>query len=452
MSPAKLTLGPIIGKVTSDSARILAESDAADNVTVLLKRGGSLAASQTLALSAGRIAAFRFQALSPQTDYRVEVTGAGSSESGSFRTLPATPTSLRIGALSCNRKHDGAPWARLRAEMVRARLDLLVHAGDQVYLSKPESGGDAFERALEIRRNQGSDAEILELFRNHYRSLWGGVAEIRWVLANVPNLAIWDDHEIRNDFGTQPEDRDQNSEVHKTARLAWQVYREYQHLLFEDLPAGPPAGLEYHSHAFGGIGIVFLDLRSARTFTPDPPSPPSRPLLGKPQWQRLQSDLAGGLLAQVRVLLVVSPAAPVLFDPGITNLGSLFEGSLRDQWSYAPHHAEQGMLLELLRAWKSQGGREVFVLSGDLHFGVQETAIRKGGVEFRQMITSAINTRWKAATFPAGKLLLWMQRSPGWGFQARHSGFQRSKNFGIVEISAPAGAPPTIQANLIAAE
>ena len=448
MSPP-LTLGPIIGKVDSGSARILVEADAATNLTVELRKAGIPVDSKTLPVQADRIAPFAFQGLAAQTSYTVHVSGASSSVASSgFRTLAVSPTTLRIGALSCNRNKDGNAWSKLAAQI--ANLDLLVHMGDQVYVDHD----DAFDDALAIWHDTlpNKDDRILELFRDRYRSMWA-VPETRDVLANVPNLAIWDDHEIRNDFGTRPEDRDPTSDVHGVGKLARRVYREYQRCLFEDpVPVPPPWEPEYHAHAFGPIGIAFLETRSARTFEPDPPTPPLRPYLGKAQWERFKKDLQSDTLAAVRALLVVSPTPPVLVDPWLAALFAVFEPSLKDQWPYAPHRREQKLLLELLRGWKSAGQREVFVVAGDLHLGVERTTIRRGSVEFRQMISSAFNTVCSTANYGLVRLGLTLSRSPGWGFHVEHSGYLHRRNFGIIQIDAPTNATPTVTASLVAAE
>ena len=431
-----LTLGPIIGKVTSTSARILAESDTKTDLTVEIKSAGSVVASQTRTVAAGWIAAFAFEGLSPQTKYTVDVSGAGSIYSGSFRTFPEEPSSLRIGVVSCNKDPYQGPWARIHQEV--QNLDLLVHAGDQVYLD--------FDTALETWKTGGPSApgKVLEFFRNHYRDRWA-LGETRGVLAKVPNLAIWDDHEVRDGFGTRREDSDRKSPEYQVALLARQVYREYQHALFgTPLSPGPLPGFEYHSHAFGPIGLVFLDNRSARTFSLDP----ELPYIGKLQWERLQRDLEKDDLATIRALLVVSPTAPVLLNTVTSSVLSLIEKSLRDQWAYAPHQTEQRMMLELLREFKSSGQREVFVVAGDLHIGIEKTRIRHGKVEFHQMISSGINNLTEKG-YKLVKFALAADRYPIWGFWPRHSGIQQPKNFGIIHVDVPAIGRPTIAGNLV---
>eukprot|EP00971_Amphidinium_carterae_P250886 4980389-Amphidinium_carterae.1 len=98
-----------------------------------------------------------------------------------------------------------------------------------------------------------------------------------WVLANVPNLMIFDDHDIRDDWGDRPEDIDKNSMDWFLASIAYGVILEYQRQLYEDITfvrhsvhrsctLDIPVGEQSHSlstrESGGGVFSVLLFLPS----------------------------------------------------------------------------------------------------------------------------------------------------------------------------------------------
>ncbi len=57
------------------------------------------------------------------------------------------------------------------------------------------------------------------------------------MLAQVPRLTIYDDHEVRDDWGSRPEDSDPNSNEpdYLFGQLCKKAYYEYQRQLREDI-------------------------------------------------------------------------------------------------------------------------------------------------------------------------------------------------------------------------
>src|SRR5262249_3574526 len=160
-------------------------------------------------------------------------------------------------------REDTDLWRNLLDQYVQpGHLDLLIHAGDQVY------GDKAFEGAIDILAGNPNPTpakarHIGDLYRQLYRWAWRHPAT-RLALAWGPNLMIWDDHEIRDDWGSRDEDRDPGSPATTVGRIARGVYREYQRQLWQDEnPSIEPAigQLEDHYHVWGNVGVVFLDQR-----------------------------------------------------------------------------------------------------------------------------------------------------------------------------------------------
>src|SRR5690606_29573122 len=142
---------------------------------------------------------FAFDGLQSQSTYELEIDGATHQVEGLVRTLTSEPTSLNIGAVSCNffsRREDTDLWADLGARYVETGdLHMLIHLGDQVYA---DNVWEFAERLVgdDPIPSQASRDTILERWRELYRTQWTHPS-VAAVLARVPNLMIWDDHEIR---------------------------------------------------------------------------------------------------------------------------------------------------------------------------------------------------------------------------------------------------------------
>lgn len=456
---ARLILGPVIGKVTATSGRILVEADRDAQVEIELVPPGDADGHRVgLDLDGGIPQAASFNELTPDTSYDIVVHGLDDPYPGRLRTFPVQPKRLNLAAVSCNflvRRGKTDLWSDLLERYVRpGDVDMLFHLGDQVYADETFQWAEAQMR--QGRRQDGrpsarTEQRILERFRELYRVTWTH-PPTREVLSQVPSLTIWDDHEIRNGWGSRPEDIDPESLQHQIALLARRVFREYQRQLWDDGATDAAGANEGHLHTWGEVGALFLDPRGPRSFAPDP----TRPYLGSDQWQAVQDALApGGLFEEVKALLVSTPLPLVFFGFGITNIGSRIQDDLRDHWAYRGHRKEQVEMLRALRRWKEQPDkdREVFALGGDLHVGGHSVLQHDGETVFHQLITSPITNR------PARRLelllirgLLELQEELTDSYRFEHSGFTCRRNFGVVLVRIPQAGQPMIRGSLFEAE
>lgn len=143
--------------------------------------------------------------------------------------------------LSCNDpfsadgKSTGAQWAmweRLEEDTRNdAHCRLLLLGGDQVYcdeLEKSKDGGQGFVRKLELSGdNSGVEDRLRVAFIRQYHKYWGHAA-FRKVNARVPSLAMWDDHDITDGWGSRLESF-QGNEI----KPHWQRYFEVAREAFE---------------------------------------------------------------------------------------------------------------------------------------------------------------------------------------------------------------------------
>jgi hypothetical protein len=451
---AKITLGPIIGKVTETTARVLIEVNEDVEITCDAKPTNGSAVTQTVTSVKDRPIAFQFDNLLPGREYAITFTGVSAGyPKGRIRTFKPNTDRLNVAALSCNylgRRGRQDLWADLRDRYVMpGDVDLVLHLGDQIY------GDSAFARALriindkEFSTKKRQDEEILEAYRRLYRAWWS-YKPTRDVLANVSNLMIWDDHEIRDDWGSRDTDCDQSTVEFRIGTLARQVYREYQRQLWDDFdPNTPPAtGEEQHHHVWGPIGLLFVDQRGGRSFGREP----ARPYLSSPQWNKIVNELEKGDLSTVRALIVVTSVPLCYLGSQTTDLGTSYSDDLYDHWSHPQHAKEQVEMVRALREWKEAnlGQRELLVVGGDVHVGGHTEIEHAGSTIFKQLITSPItNTPPKWYEFLGLKILTETEEKLTSSYSYEHYDLTNKRNYGIIMVRVPSAGTPRVEGSLV---
>ncbi|MGB3618533.1 MAG: alkaline phosphatase D family protein [Catalinimonas sp.] len=447
-----LTVGPVIGKVTATTARVLVEVDTEAEVTLTLRSDASAPHRITQRLPADRPQVFSFENLRPAATYDLRVEGAAGSPPARVRTPAVHPERFTHGVVSCNQPQhrDGTDlWQTLYDNFVRPDgLDALFHVGDQVYAD----GVYEWCYRKYCRSNGGSRAlaeTCRAAYRDVYRRTWQHPGT-RAVLANVPNLMIWDDHEVHDGWSYQPERRADDVPARFVRRQARRVYREYQRQLWDAQPLTDTGGFEHHHHTWGEVGALFVDQRGGRTFHYDP----EYPFLGKQQWEDLDAALGpGGTYESVRALVVVTTVPLAFIAAELQPLARRFADDLQDHWSGPEQRRDQTRLIRLLRAWKAQGAREVFVVGGDVHTGGHSRIVLDGEEVCRQLVSSPITHPPMSPLFYCllqGAFL--GQRVLPFNKRFRHGLFRRRRNFGVVQWSLPPGRTPRAQAGLVFAE
>lgn len=448
----KLTVGPVIGKVTDTAARVLVEVDQGGELKGRLRSSTGAVIEASVSLPANRPRVLKFGGLQPDTAYSLELEGAALPVECGFRTFTTEPVGLNVGVVSCNfttQRGSSDLWKKLWELWVAPNdLGLLLHVGDQIY------GDAAYGKALKILGDRTSPTktqaeQILETYRWLYRWTWAGHPATRQVLARIPNLTIWDDHEIRDDWGSRRDDGVPGTQNFAIGTLARRVYREYQRQLWDDFDpdSDAPDGFEDHIHRFGKIGVWFLDLRGGRSFARDP----ARPYLGTDQWKRIDSNLEGGGLDDLRALVVVSSVPLAYMGDTLTDIGKHVVDDLQDHWAWGDNQKEQIEFLRGLRNWKAGSeGREILVVAGDVHIG-GHTSIRHEDDEFvRQLISSPITNKPPGFfAFHGLQAFLEGEETLGSSYSFEHDRLTNSRNFGIVVIRIPDQGRPKMDPSLV---
>ena len=371
-----LRLGPILGEVAPDGIKVWFEADgegpwllhlASDPAMTRPVPGSPWPAMRLTQDSHAWIAEGRLPR--PGVSYTYDVRAAeGKSllpsrlRARTFRAAPAPGFREEFGFAfaSCHGPFTWRTprtryrmWRRLDALRAEEDVRFLMLIGDQVYAD------DWYAKAM--KRREPGIGELQEGYRSVYRRHWRDPAVAR-VLASLPTLMIWDDHEIEDGWGSSK--RHFGARAQRVFEAARAVYREFEH---SHNPQTFGEKAQHYAFGYGPAGFLVLDLRGHRRLDR---TIADRPLMGARQWEDIKAWLAGP--GSAFPLLFVVTSVPLLHAPAVfADLigGRAGELDLRDQWTYKPFRREQQDLVSLLFRTANRSGQQIVVLGGDVHVG-----------------------------------------------------------------------------------
>lgn len=427
---SNITLGPIIGLVTKTTARIMIEISQFKSVTCILKSEKRII--EKIEDVNGDIPyIFKFDNLEPNTKYEVSFRDM-ESISSSFTTFYDNQD-INFGFVSCNkiRITKNLPKNQDLWKYVKD-IDILCHIGDQVYIDHDlysENKDNAYTDAIRLLESQNKMTwecqkyNIINRFKKEYIETWTHPTTAH-VMANTPNIMMFDDHEIVNSWGDEESHYTEGTMEHFIGECAREVIDLYQVQLHHDIEKPEPH--YYYSQDFDDTKLVFLDIRGCKTFYRDD----SNMYLGKNQWHWLEKTIKE---AKCKHLILISPIPFIFLSTFITETSSNKFGDLKGCWNFGEYKKELEILLHTLIEWKKDTNK-ISLVSGDIHMG-GFTSITKDDVNlFDQLITSPI------ANIPptdVQMVALDMMKSHGDTFKTldieyKHQDWIKYRNYGIV--------------------
>ena len=339
------------GEVTATTAVVWVRSDNRGEISIEARpTGGDGAVTGLLRItrrndSTGKLL---LAGLKPATRYAWQVRAAGQTVKGEFVTAPAHDQAARVaflwsgdlgGAGLCRRVDGGY---RIFKTMARQRPDFFLFVGDTVYTDRKCDGPGVVPGA-------GFVAKTLDQYRDRHRYQREDQPMQEFLrLASV--YAIWDDHEVTNDFSGPSEP------LMPTGRRA---FLEYWPIL---PPDEEPTRL-YRKFRWGKLLEVFiLDTRQYRSPNTDLDGP-GKTMLGAAQRRWLVDNVSASNAVWKVVVSSVSLSIPT-GRPG-----------RRDSWSNAgpfglPLEGGTGFAVErdaILRQLRERGVKNLVFLVADVH-------------------------------------------------------------------------------------
>ncbi len=358
-------------------------------------------------LSQSGATAWRFDIGIAQTDVAQSISytlDAVGSPQGTFSLqIPPRKGRPAMAYASCNGFSDpklmkqvneqNAMWNRMSrlheaTEKIRGRQfgpwNLLLMGGDQVYSDAmwqviPELAGWcelSWAQRMATPFTEAMRVAVQEFFENLYLTRWSQ-PEVAKILASIPSVMMWDDHDIMDGWGSYPWEQHNCPVYQGIFGIAKDCFRLFQLQAADALPPATLPAQNAFNKGFrmGDMGLLVLDMRSERQ--------PHKPVdgngdhvpdqvLSEQSWSAVYKwlDAQEGMqqLLVMSSIPVVHPSFGLLekmlgFLPGQQEL----EDDLRDHWTSAPHLQERLRLVHRLLRLSAEKTCRVTLLSGDVH-------------------------------------------------------------------------------------
>ena len=339
------------GEVTATTAVVWVRSENPGEVALEARSAGEADAVRGVLRITGRndrTGKLPLAGLRPATRYAWQAQAAGQTVKGEFVTAPAHDRAARVsllwsgdlgGAGLCRRVDGGY---RIFRTMARHRPDFFLFVGDTIYADRKCDGPGVVPGADFV-------AQTLREFRDRHRYQREDPAT-QELLRATSVYAIWDDHEVKNDFSgpTEP--------LMPTGRRA---FLEYWPIL---PPDEEPTRL-YRKFRWGKLLEVFiLDTRQYRSANTDPDGP-GKTMLGAAQRRWLVDNVSASSAVWKMIVSSVSLSIPT------------GRPERRDSWSNAgpfglPLEGGTGFAVErdaILRSLRENGVKNLVFLVADVH-------------------------------------------------------------------------------------
>lgn len=308
---------------------------------------------------------------------------------------------VRIAYVSCNgQEHEDASlsteernrmWRRLGDEHDRAPFQLMLHGGDQLYADQVVQAHPTLaawaDAGLDHKDEHAFTDEVREAAERYlfqrYASLYRHPAIAR-LLARVPSVMMWDDHDIIDGWGSHPAPMLDSPVGQGLFEVARRMFMLFQMGTIEP-PAATGASLTL-SLSFPDFDVIAPDLRSERR--------PDR-VMGPDGWAATESAVDKASPPTRRFLMSSVP----LLGPRLSWIERLigvvpklrrYEDDLRDQWQSRAHRAEWRRFLTMLSQAAARDGSAFTALSGEIHLATRAEMALAGGGTLHQLVASGI--------------------------------------------------------------
>jgi hypothetical protein len=230
-------------------------------------------------------------------------------------------------AISCNTLSTDGAWPQLAKFIKEAQPSFLLMMGDQVYIDEDEPNVFALHYESDSATRRRALAE-------KYRKSWSRPV-VQQIFANIPTYMVWDDHEIRDGFGSLACDsptlvaqHPRGAKMFAKSDVYFQDCRDvYWHFqachnplrddstdpslpnYIKDPPAGGPRRAMPFVFRCGRVMLLVTESRSERDIFRK-----EFPILGSEQWQFIQ-QVFEKLPPEIETLAIVTPTPIASIDP-----------------------------------------------------------------------------------------------------------------------------------------
>lgn len=312
-------------------------------------------------------------------------TGRDGKNQWHFTPPPKKAAGFRFAYASCNgfsaakllaqHKDPYGMWRVLKSEHEREPHHLLALGGDQIYADSvwEQPWMSAYnelnyEASVAAKVSPGQKEELERFYERLYLKQWGRL-EVAEVMALVPSIMMWDDHDIFDGWGSFTSEQ-QGSDVFKAIyRAAARTFEIFQlRAIDRRLLLGRASETYDFVLNVADTTFLVLDNRSQRT---------REALVPATQWdswkQWIENFSGQRLFVMTGVPVIYRTFSAVERWMGFTPWQEELEDDLLDHWSAAANQKDRIRLIYNLvnrqAALKMNGTAQWAFLSGDVHVG-----------------------------------------------------------------------------------
>ncbi|TDX23830.1 PhoD-like phosphatase [Modicisalibacter xianhensis] len=302
-------------------------------------------------------------------------------------------------------------WRKMSEVNEDQPFSLLIMGGDQLYADSIWNKIEALESWASLTKGEQTASNINQETAYKIDHFYDQLYIQRWnekymshMLASVPSIMMWDDHDIFDGWGSYPKELQQCPvflEIFSYAKKYFELYqirsRKNKTLLSKD-------GNHYaFCLNFREFTLLGLDNRSEREVTR---------VMSDEQWAQvidcLQCIKEGTLLVMSAVPVVYRDFSLTETAYDITPWSESLTDDLKDHWRAREHEGERNRLIMRLldnaRERQSNGPTKTIILSGDVHVGCLGVITDRRDqeiVKIHQVVSSGI-------VHPAPSLIAWL--------------------------------------------
>lgn len=282
-------------------------------------------------------------------------------------------------------ENKNAMWCVLDDRHKTKPYHLLLMGGDQIYsdsiweLITPlkEWFDKSIAKRVAASFTKEMDTQVEQFYFDTYCRRWSQ-KEVADVMAQIPSLMMWDDHDIFDGWGSYPKEQQESKVFQGIYKHAREHFRLFQLQAKDGLDLGEATllgerGFTY-AYTIGNIAVIALDMRSERT---------QDQVMSLETWNRvyqwMDENLNGNnsgdseknhckhllVMSSIPVVYVNSNMLESAFGwlPGQQDL----EDDFKDQWVSRTHQGERLRLIHRLLKFSKESGCRSTIVSGDVH-------------------------------------------------------------------------------------
>ena len=295
-------------------------------------------------------------------------------------------------------EHPYFLWEKMVENHGQEPYALLLMGGDQLYADEIWSAVPTLGEWSSLSRKEKVKRKATVQMKEQIDRFYDGLYQQRWrevnmslMLASVPTVMMWDDHDIFDGWGSYPQDL-QTCEVFKAIFDQAKRYFELFQIRSKRNVSLLNPDANHYTIAFKlfEYHILALDNRAERTLTQ---------VMSDDQWRVVINYL--NTQATTNDLLVLTAVPVVYRDFSLVGIGVDFTpweeeltDDLKDHWRAKEHQGERArLIMRLLENAKVRDKSRTVILSGDVHIGcLGVIADRRDGSirKLHQVVSSGI--------------------------------------------------------------